>query len=180
TTPFVIKLNGVQVAKGEVTEKNADVLQQFDLSGKMNQSGTNEVTIEVEGETALMYQVVSRHFEPWDKLPAQKPVIDVSVEYDRTKLSTKDMLRAKATMKYTGEVPTYMVIVDLGVPPGFTVDAGDFAEMVQAKQIERFSVTSRQVTLYLGDVKPGDVKTFEYTLKPKYPIKAKTPPTVAY
>jgi hypothetical protein len=39
---------------------------------------------------------------------------------------------------------------------------------------------SRQVTLYLGDVKPGDVLTFDYTLKPKYPLKAKTPTTVAY
>jgi len=36
------------------------------------------------------------------------------------------------------------------------------------------------VTLYLGDVKPGDVKVFEYTLKPKYPIRAKAPSTVAY
>ena len=83
-------------------------------------------------------------------------------------------------MKYHGKRPTYMVIVDLGIPPGFTVDAGDFAEMVAAKKVEKATVTSRQVTLYLGDVKPGDVLTFEYTLKPKYPIKAKTPATVAY
>ena len=34
--------------------------------------------------------------------------------------------------------------------------------------------------LYLGDVKPGESQSFEYTLKPKYPIKAKTPATVAY
>jgi hypothetical protein len=29
------------------------------------------------------------------------------------------------------------------------------------------------VTLYLGDVKPGSAQAFEYTLRPKYPIKAK-------
>ena len=40
-------------------------------------------------------------------------------------------------------------------------------------------MTARQVILYLGDVKPGDVLTFEYSLKPKYPIKAKTPAAVA-
>ena len=49
-----------------------------------------------------------------------------------------------------------------------------------AKKIEKFTVTARQATLYLGDVKKGDVKSFEYTLKPKYPIKAQTPATVAY
>ena len=107
-----------------------------------------------------MYQIVGRHFEPWQEAePPKKPVLDVAVDYDRTKLSTADLLRAKATLKYNGKVPTYMVIVDLGIPPGFTVDAGDFAEMVGAKKVKKFSVTARQVTLYLGDVKPGDVQT---------------------
>ena len=73
-----------------------------------------------------------------------------------------------------------MVIVDLGIAPGFRVDAGDFAELIKAKKITKFSVTARQVTLYIGDVKPGEVKTFVYTLRPKYPVKAKTPATVAY
>ena len=48
------------------------------------------------------------------------------------------------------------------------------------KKAERFSMTARQVTLYLGDFKPGDVKVFEYSLRPKYPIKAKAPAAVAY
>jgi hypothetical protein len=68
-----------------------------------------------------------------------------------------------------------MVIVDLPVPPGFTVDAGEFAESVGAKRVQKFSVTARQVTLYLGDVGPGSAQAFEYTLRPKYPIKAKAP-----
>jgi hypothetical protein len=163
-----------------VTEQNADVMQIFDLKA-FTQAGKNEVKIEAERETNLMYQIVGRHYESWQKHPApQKPLIDVAVEYDRTKLSTKDRLKAKATLRYQGKVPTYMVIVDLGIAPGFTLDAGDFAEMVKAKKITKFSLTARQVTLYIGDVKPGDIKTFEYTLKPKYPIKAKTPATVAY
>ena len=178
--PFTIAINGKEVQNGEVNEENSDILQMFDLK-EHTKVGDNEVSIKVAGETSLMYQIVARHFAPWKKLAAPTaPALDVRVEYDRTKLSTKDMLRAKATLKYNGTVPTYMVIVDLGIPPGFTVDAGDFAEVVKAKKIEKFTVTSRQVTLYLGDVKQGDVKEFEYTLKPKYPIKAQTPATVAY
>jgi hypothetical protein len=73
-----------------------------------------------------------------------------------------------------------MVMLDLGIPPGFTVDAGDFAEMVGAKKVNRFNITARQVILYLGDVKPGQALTFEYSLKPKYPVRAKTPGAVAY
>jgi hypothetical protein len=176
---FTILVNGKEAARGSVTEKNGDVLQQFDLTERLR-SGANEVTIEVKGETNLMYQVVGRHFEPWKPEDQRQPILDVAVSYDRTKLSTADLLKAKATLKYNGDVPTYMVIVDLGIPPGFTVDAGDFAEMVAKKQVQKFTVTSRQVTLYVGDVKKGDTLTFEYGLKPKYPIKAKTTPTVAY
>jgi hypothetical protein len=177
---FVIRVNGKKAAEGEITEQNADVMQLFDLK-EDTRVGPNEVTIDVTGKTALMYQIVGRHFEAWKKdTVAKKPVLDVSVDYDRTSLSTADLLRAKATVRYQGDIPTYMVIVDLGIPPGFSTDAGDFAEMVGQKKIQKFSITARQVTLYLGDVRPGDVRTFEYSLKPKYPIRAKTPATVAY
>ena len=90
-----------------------------------------------------------------DWRPAARPVLDVAVDYDRTKLSTADLLRAKATLKYNGKVPTYMVIVDLGIPPGFTVDAGEFAEMVAAKKVQKFSVTARQVILVPGRREAG-------------------------
>jgi hypothetical protein len=180
---FTILINGKEAGKGEITEDNSDVLQQFDLK-EHTKVGANEVEIQVDGNTNMMYQIVGRHFEPWKKDAKPKPVLDVAVDYDRTELSTADLLRAKATLKYNGDIPTYMVIVDLGIPPGFTVDPGDFAELVGTKKagskIEKFSVTARTVTLYIGDVKPGDVKTFEYSLKPKYPIKAKTPATTAY
>jgi hypothetical protein len=177
---FTILVNGKQAAKGGVTGQNSDVLQAFDLKA-FTQTGKNEVQIKASGETSMMYQIVGRHFESWQRHPAPaKPLLEVAVEYDRTRLSTKDLLKAKATLRYHGQLPTYMVIVDLGIPPGFTVDAGDFADMVGANRIQKFSVTARQVTLYLGDVKPGEVKTFEYVLKPKYPVKAKTPATVAY
>jgi hypothetical protein len=188
---FQILVNGKKAAQGEVTDENADVMQIFDLTSTRGAgkpvghatplAGSIDAEIQVQGETNMMYQIVGRYFQPWKKLLVEKkPTLDVSVVYDRTSLSTADLLRAKATLKYQGEIPTYMVIVDLGIPPGFSADAGDFAEMAGKKQIQKFTMTSRQVTLYIGDVKPGDSLTFEYGLKPKYPIKAKTPPTVAY
>jgi hypothetical protein len=177
---FQILVNGKKAAQGEVTEENSDIMQVFDLK-TVTKVGPNDVEIQVQGETNMMYQLVGRYFEPWKKpLVEKKPILDVSVAYDRTSLSTADLLRAKATLKYQGDAPTYMVIVDLGIPPGFTADPGDFAEMAGKKQIQKFTMTSRQVTLYIGDVTPGESLTFEYSLKPKYPIKAKTLATVAY
>jgi uncharacterized protein YfaS (alpha-2-macroglobulin family) len=180
TIPFTVVVNGKEVATSEVTPKNVDVLQLFDLTPSLGK-GDTEVSIRVKGETSLMYQVVGRHFEPHGKdAIAEKPILAVDVAYDRTKLSTADLLKATATVKYNGKSATYMVIVDLPIPPGFTVDAGDFAELVAAKKVQKFSVTARQVTLYLGDVVPGGEHRFVYSLKPKYPIKAKAPPAVVY
>jgi 5-hydroxyisourate hydrolase-like protein (transthyretin family) len=180
TATFTVWVNGKEAKTDTVTEKDADVMRQFDLKDHLK-AGRNEVEIEVKGETALTYQVVARHFEPWGKRPeAEKPVLEINVAYDREKLSTKDLLKAKATLRYHGREQTAMVIVDLPVPPGFSVDRGDFAEMVASKKIDRFSVTARQVTLYLGAVKPGAEQVFEYALRPRYPIKAKTAAAVAY
>ena len=179
--PFTILVNGKEAAKGNVNEDNSDLMQAFDLKA-VTQTGANQVEIRVDGETPLMYQMVARHYQPWkkDAVAVQKPVVDVDVTYDRTKLSTSDILHAKATLKYNGTVPTFNVLLELGIPPGFNVDAGDFAEMVGKKTVAKFSVTSRQVILYLGDVKPGDVLNFEYSLKPRYPLRARTPASVAY
>ena len=178
---FVIKVNGQEAVRGKVEKDAADVMQTFELKD-FKQAGVNEVKIEVNGETNLMYQIVGRHFEPWKKDTVQKreQPLEINVEYDRTKLSTKDMLKAKATLKYHGKIPTYMVMVDLGIAPGFTVDPGDFAEMVGKKKVQKFTITERTVTLYLGDVKPGDVLEFDYVLRPKYPLRARTPASVAY
>ncbi len=46
--------------------------------------------------------------------------------------------------------------------------------------MQKFTVTARQVTLYLGDVKPGDELTFDYTLKARHALRARSAPTVAY
>jgi hypothetical protein len=179
TATFTILVNGQEATKGEITEANADVLQQFDLTHHLRQ-GRNEVSLAVTGKTSCTYQVVARHYEPWKDRPAAKALYELAVDYDRTKLSTKDVLKAKATLKYHGKEPTAMVMVDLGIPPGFTADAGDFAEMVKANKVEKFSLTPSQATLYLGAVAAGSAQSFAYTLRPKYPVHASAPAAVAW
>jgi hypothetical protein len=38
--------------------------------------------------------------------------------------------------------------------------------------VQKFGVTAQQVTLFLGDVRPGSELAFDYTLRPKCSIKA--------
>ncbi len=177
---FSVLVDGNKIGKGEITEEGADMYRAFSVNVT---PGKHQVEIDIDGETGLMYQIVGRHFEPWKpktKLPKLQKGFDVDVAYDRTQLKANDMLHAKATLKYKGDLPANMVMLDLGIPPGFTVEPGDFAEMVGKKQVNKFSITSRQVILYLSDLRPGEVKTFDYTLRAKYPLKARTPATTAY
>jgi hypothetical protein len=180
TTPFVVKVAGKEAATGKVTEDNSDVLQQFDLTEHLK-TGDNEVSIEVKGETSLLYRVAGRHFLPRAKLArGDKPELEMAVSYDRTKLTTADLLKAKATLKYHGKRPIYQMIVDLPIPPGFTAENSDFARMVRAGKVMRFDAAAQRMTLYLGDVKVGSEQSFEYGLKPKYPAEVTAPPATAY
>jgi hypothetical protein len=158
----------------EVAPDQADVMQIADFAGATRR-GANEVTIEVEGESNMTYQLLARHYVAWGNERAAEPPISIDVTYDRAKLSTDDVLTANVLMRYRGAQETFMILMDLGIPPGFTLDPGAFEKLVETGRIDKFSATARQVTLYFGKVKPGAEERFSYTLIPKYPIKAKTP-----
>jgi hypothetical protein len=73
-----------------------------------------------------------------------------------------------------------MVLLDLGVPPGFVVDPTAFERMVEKGRLERFKITARQVILYFGRFRPDQTVKFSYELIAKYPIRAKTPRSIIY
>jgi hypothetical protein len=79
----------------------------LDPEGRVR-TGPGEVTVEVKGETSLLYQVVGRHSEMHTAGPQEKPVLEVAMGCDRTRPSTADALRARAAVKYGGKGPTYM------------------------------------------------------------------------
>lgn len=164
-----------------VTEENSDVMQMLDL-GAFTHTGENKIKLVTRGsETGLIYQVVGRHYMPWKLVgeQRQKP-IEIKVDYDRTYLRTDDVINATASMTYNGAQSTFMVVLELGIPPGFKVNVGDFAEYLGGGKIDKFELTPRHVILYLGQVDPGSVHTFRYTLTAKYPVKALTPHSSTY
>jgi hypothetical protein len=46
--------------------------------------------------------------------------------------------------------------------------------------VSKFTLDPGKVTLYLGEVPPGERQEFAYTLRPRYPVRAQAPPAVAY
>jgi len=183
TADVSFTLNGTKRSI-QITPEQSDVMQYIffrDGEKELAKVGKNEIAIETKGESNAMYQVVARYYVPWKDVKTEetKP-LDIEIKYDRTKLTTDDVLVANVTMRYHGKAPTFMICMDLGVPPGFVVDHSSFEKMVTDKRIDKFGTTARQITLYFGTIQPEQVVTFSYELRAKYPIKAKTPKSTAY
>ena len=60
------------------------------------------------------------------------------------------------------------------VGPLSAADPAEFDKLLSQKRIARYSLTARQITLYLEVVRPGETVSVNYTLTPQYPLKVKT------
>lgn len=176
-----ISLNGERTQTLTVNAENADVVQQIrfdDLGGDVN-----DLSITVEGERSLQYQVITESYIPWADV---KPVAQadaamrVDVQYDRTTLQVNDTVNVTAQVELLAAGTAGTVLVDLGIPPGFSPVTDDLDALVEAELIDRYELTGRQIILYLTDVPSGEVYTFNYGLLARFPIKAQTPSSTAY
>jgi hypothetical protein len=176
----VVRANG-QEQKITVEPDQADVMRLLDFTPAAKK-GANEITVESKGQGNFIYQIVARHYLPWTlvKEDDRGEPLTLKIEYDRATLAKDDMLRATVRMRYNESAPTFMVIVDLGVPGGFTAVPDAFEKMQAEGKLDKFQITGRQILLYFGKVEPGKEITFSYDLRAKYPVRVKTPVSQAY
>ena len=173
-----IVVNGEQTEEFDITSENYDVYRQADFKN-VTKNGDNKVEITLEGEGSCYYQIAERHYMPWKTVKAGKKPLSIGVKYDRSTLKENDMLTGSVVIKNNTKAAMKMVMVDLGIPPGFSVMTPDLQEYVGSKFV-KYTLTSRQVVIYIETVKPGEVIKFKYRLKAKYPLKAKTPRSKVY
>jgi len=173
-------VNGKVAENFALTPENVDVMRQFDLKDA-TKKGDNAVQIKFAGDGGALYQIVGRYYLPWKVKPAeQQPPMTIEVKYDKTQLAQNDLLTAHVTVKNNRPARANMIIVDLGIAPGFEVQAADLAALVENKTISKFSLTGRQIIVYLDHVDQASPVTFAYTLRAKFPVKAKTPTSAVY
>lgn len=180
-----VRVDGSVVKTVTITPEDSDVTRLIDI-GTVD-GGTHTVSFDVLGVGRPMFQVVGRYYTPWET-PADHTddgdddgrSLAVRVVYDRTSLAKDDIVTARCHLTHRGAAPAKMVVVDLGLPPGFAPTASEFEEMVSAGTIEKYEVTPRQVIVYLDEVVAGEPVELVYRLRAKYPMRAKTRPTKAY
>lgn len=172
-----IVINGKPVQSVTLTPENNDLLHQFVF--KEVGANANSVDIRFSGKGSLAYQVVGRNFVPWsEKVPGE--ALSIGVAYDRTRLRQDDIATATASIKNNLPKTANMVMVDLGIPPGFdllTEDLQDYQEKSASRRsgrLEKFNLTATQAILYFDSIAAGDAITLHYRLRAKYPIRART------
>jgi uncharacterized protein YfaS (alpha-2-macroglobulin family) len=141
--------------------------------------GASRVGLQFEGKGGLAYQIVGSYYSPWDEKAAGEP-LSIDVAYDRTHLAQDDIATASATVKNNLPKAANMVMVDLGIPPGFDLlseDLQDYQEKSAHRKsghLSKFSLTATQALLYFDSFAPGEMVTLKYRLRAKYPIRART------
>ncbi len=173
-----VLLNGKVMEELVLIPENNDLFHQFVFKGSEVQGG-GAVEIRFDGKGGLAYQVVGNYFLPWDQKP-EGEALSIDVAYDRAHLVQDDIATASATIRNNMDKTANMVMVDLGIPPGFELlseDLQDFQEKsagLKSGHLSKFSLTATQAILYFDTFAPGDKITIKFRLRAKYPIRART------
>ena len=175
-----VRVNGRHAGTIEITPENSDMLQMRDLNAHLR-PGENTITLEKAGEMTVPYQLVAAHWMPGEQpaAKAEEP-LEINVAYDRSRLAEGDVLGCTVEVTRHGKTPVPMAIVDLGIPPGFTLDPSAFRRMVDEGRLAKFDHTGNQCILYLRSLDPGQPVRFTYQLRARYPIRAQAPPSRLY
>jgi A-macroglobulin TED domain/Alpha-2-macroglobulin family/A-macroglobulin receptor binding domain/MG2 domain/Carboxypeptidase regulatory-like domain/Alpha-2-macroglobulin bait region domain len=173
-----VMLNGQTVETLSLSPENNDLLHQFVLKGIAAQQ-PNLVQLKFQGTGGLAYQVVGRYFTPWEEKPVAEP-LSIDVTYDRTRLAQNDIATEKVTIHNNLNKTANMIMVDLGIPPGFDVLSEDLQAFKEKSagttsgRLEKFSLTATQAILYFDGLSSKQAVTFTVRLRAKYPIRAHT------
>ncbi|MFP4502523.1 MAG: MG2 domain-containing protein [Candidatus Hydrogenedentota bacterium] len=174
-----VRINGEVVTTLEVTPENSDVMRLVDL-GEQTVEGDNVVGLDFQGEGSMLYQVVGRYYVPWTKRDPRQQPMTIDVSYDKTQLAVDETVTAKVSVTNNRPETANMVIVDLGIPPGFDVVTADLAKLVEDGVVEKYEMTGRQVILYFEKIDGNETVEFSYHLRARFPLRAKTPESRAY
>jgi hypothetical protein len=191
-----IRLNGGQTRTLQVNPQNFDVVQMVAFDD-INLGRENLVEIEVQGKGNLMYQISGSYYLPWDSLASYPELfpggelVMIDVRYDRTELTVNDTVQVNVQVELAQPgARAESAIVDLGLPPGFSVEASDLAALVAYyndtpedyafARIQRYELTGRQIIIYITNLSADQPLEFSYRLRAKYPLIAQTPATIAY
>jgi hypothetical protein len=173
-----VLLNGKLAETLQLTSDSNDLLHQFAFKN-IHPDEPTSVQLSFDGSGGLAYQVVGRYFTPWEQKAPEEP-LSITLAYDRTQLAQNDIVNETATVHNHLSKRANMVMVDLGIPPGFDLLSEDLQTILEKTatksdgRLEKFSLTGTQAILYFNSLAPNETVTLPFRLRAKYPVRAKT------
>ena len=100
--------------------------------------------------------------------------LTINVGYDTTTVNVDDIVTATVTITNNNESAKGMVLVTVGLPPGFTLVTQDLAALQAEGVVSSFEVMGKQLVLYFAEIPAGEPTSVSYSLIADYPVKAQT------
>ncbi len=143
--------------------------------------GSNPFEIAIDGPQRPAYQMVVNSYRPWARpTVAPNESMRLDVQYDRTEMVVNDIVQATATVELLTPGGANMLLVRLGVPPGFEVIRADWEALVDRGVISDYELGAHEVRAYLSRVGTNQPVAMTYSLRARLPIRASAPGATAY
>ena len=168
-----VRFNGEEIATRQFDDFNKDVVWQVELLEGFLPEG-NTVELEYDGIGALSYQIVSTHHIPWDAVEPPEGPLSIEVNYDATTVAVDDTITATVTVSNNDSEAQGMVLVTVGLPPGFDLLTDALVAQKDAGVISLYEVTGKQLILYIDELPVGEPAVVTYSLVARYPVTAST------
>jgi hypothetical protein len=162
-----------------VDDINEDLTQQLVFDAVADGAA---VTITVDGERAPRYQLVTDYYLPWGAVTdtdGDAPV-RVDVRYDRSEIEVNETVGVQAVVDVLHAQRSDMLLVAVGLPPGFTPVSAGLERLVSQDRIDRYELIGNRIVFYLSGLSDGDRLTLPYELQARYVVRAQTPSGEAY
>jgi hypothetical protein len=178
---FQAMVNGRPAGTIKITAADNDVLRMLDATTLLR-DGDNEIVLSFAGKGAPAYQIVSRYYVPWAQVtdhPREAPIA-IDVQYDKTRLSIDEEVTCTVNVVNRAPGDFGMVVVDIGVPPGFAPVGETLSRLVEGKKVSKFSTTARQITFYVDKLEMNKPLTLTFRLTAVLAMHAATPQSKVY
>ena len=129
-------------------------MRQVDLSSQLRPGRHTLQLADVSG-TAAGFQVASSYSVPDSSGRPKASGLAVEVTYDRQQLPVSGMLAAKATVENKRDQRAPMILVELPIPAGFTLETDSFSKLVEAGTIAKFQTRPQTAIVYLRGHRQG-------------------------
>jgi len=176
---FEIRIHGKLVQTITVDSIMRDPVV-IDVSGFLT-TGDNPVTItpSKEGATAVIL-FSSSYWLPWEKTEARvSPELLLHVQFEKTEIGVGEQTRCFVRVERTGYRSRGMMIASIGLPPGAEPDRASLEALISSGSgVDRYEVMPDRVIFYLWP--SSGVSTFQFRLSARFPMKAKSEPSVLY